>query len=46
VIAQTPEHAASIEAAYEMLDDETRADTIVLITVTEGEDHFIYYNQP
>ncbi len=43
VVAQTPEHAASIGAAYAMLDDATRADTIVVVTVTEGVDAFIYY---
>jgi hypothetical protein len=44
VIAQTPEHAAALVQAYAMVDAATKADTIVFITVTEGEDHFIYYN--
>ncbi len=46
VLAQTPSHAQAIVTAYGMLDDATRADTIVVVTVTEGEDGFIYYNNP
>ena len=45
VIAQTPEHAAAIADAYAMLDATTKADTIVLVTVTEGTDKFIYYGK-
>ena len=45
VLAQTPDHAAAIAQAYDMVDPVNKADTIVLVTVTEGEDHFIYYNQ-
>ncbi|NUP06399.1 MAG: hypothetical protein HOW73_10110 [Polyangiaceae bacterium] len=45
VLAQTPDHAAAIVEAYAMVPAETKADTIVIITVTEGEDDFIYYNQ-
>ena len=45
VIAQTPEHAAAIADAYAMLDATTTADTIVLVTVTEGTDKFIYYGK-
>jgi hypothetical protein len=44
VMAQTPEHAAAIEEAYTMVDPATKADTIVLVTVTEGDDDFVYYN--
>lgn len=44
VIAQTPEHADAIVQAYPMIDASVRADTIVLVTVTEGDDDFIYYN--
>lgn len=44
VLAQTPAHAAAIDQAWAMMDPATKADTIVLVTVTEGEDHFIYYN--
>jgi hypothetical protein len=46
VLAQTPEHAAAIQQAYGMIDAATRADTIVLVTVTEGNDDFVYYNSP
>lgn len=45
VIAQTPEHADAIAAAYDMVDAATKADTIVYVTVTGGDDGFIYYNQ-
>jgi hypothetical protein len=44
VIAQTPEHAASVEAAWLTIDPAIRADTIVYVTVTEGDDDFVYYN--
>lgn len=44
VMAQTPEHAAAIQEAYTMIDAATKSDTIVLITVTEGDDDFLYYN--
>lgn len=46
VIAQTPAHADAIMQAYAMVDPAHKANTVVLITVTEGEDHFIYYNVP
>ncbi|MCB1021844.1 MAG: hypothetical protein KDC27_18065, partial [Acidobacteria bacterium] len=42
IIAYEPEHADSVEAAWAAMDDETRADTIVYITVTDGEDEFLY----
>ncbi len=44
VIAQTDEHAASLVAAYDMIDPAIKADTIVYVTVTNGDDYFIYYN--
>ncbi len=43
VIAQTPDHATAIEQAYDMVAEATKADTIVYVTVTEGDDDFIYY---
>jgi hypothetical protein len=43
VLAQTPEHADAIQQAYAMVDAATKSDTIVLVTVTEGDDDFIYY---
>lgn len=44
IMAQTPDHALAIQQAYGMVDAATKADTIVVITVTEGDDDFIYYN--
>lgn len=44
VLAQTPDHAAAIDQAWAMMDAATKADTIVLVIETEGDDHFIYYN--
>jgi hypothetical protein len=46
VVAQTPAHADAIQQAYTMIDPAIKADTIVLVTVTEGDDDFIYYNSP
>jgi len=45
VVAQTPAHADAIEQAYSMIDAAIKADTLVVVTVTEGDDDFIYYNQ-
>lgn len=42
VIAYTPEHAASVKTAWEGLDAQTRADTIVLVTITDGDDSLLY----
>lgn len=42
VLAYTSMHADSLEAAYGMLDPAVRADTILWLTVTEGNDEFIY----
>lgn len=43
VLAQTQAHADAIVQAYATIDPTTKADTIVVITVTEGDDAFIYY---
>jgi hypothetical protein len=45
VIAQTPAHAAAVAQAYGMVSAAHKSDTIVVVTVTEGDDDFIYYNQ-
>jgi hypothetical protein len=45
VVAQTDEHAAAVAEAYTMIDDAIRADTIVFVTSTHGDDGFVYYNQ-
>jgi len=42
VLAYAPAHGQSIEAAWAGLDAAIRADTIVVITVTEGNDDYIY----
>ena len=42
VIAYSPEHANSVATAWTSIDDATRADTILWITATNGEDGFIY----
>jgi hypothetical protein len=42
VIAYEAEHGAQILAAFEQIDVATKADTIVIITVTDGNDAFIY----
>ncbi|MFS8069624.1 MAG: hypothetical protein ACMG6S_24935 [Byssovorax sp.] len=42
VIAYTSAHADAMEQAYAMVDPAVRADTVVLLTVTEGSDEFIY----
>lgn len=42
VVAYAPEHADSVEAAWSLLAAELTADTIVYVTVTDGEDEFIY----
>jgi hypothetical protein len=44
VLAQTPEHAAAIADAWALVDPAVRADTIVYVTLTEGDDAFVYYN--
>lgn len=45
VVAQTDMHAAAIAEAWGTLDATLRADTIVAVTVTEGSDGFVYYDQ-
>jgi hypothetical protein len=42
VLAYDQQHADTVAAAYAGLDDETRADTILLVTVTSGDDLFVY----
>ncbi len=44
ILAYAPEHANVLEQAWLSLDDATRADTIVHIIVTNGDDDFIYCN--
>jgi hypothetical protein len=42
VIAYNAQCADAVEAVWTTLDAETRADTILMLTVTEGDDEFIY----
>lgn len=42
VIAYGPMHAESIAAAWATIDASIRADTILVVTVTNGDDAFIY----
>ena len=42
VVAYSPDHAAALLAAWTALDPGTKADTIVLVTATNGDDSFIY----
>ncbi|MDC0720954.1 hypothetical protein [Nannocystis bainbridge] len=42
VVAYGPMHLESLLAAYEGLDPAIKADTILVITVTDGDDAFIY----
>lgn len=44
VFAYADEHAARVEEAWHGIDPGLRADTIVVVTVTDGEDRFIYSN--
>ncbi len=42
VLAYSPEHAATMESAYYQLPPELKADTIVVVTVSDGDDEFLY----
>jgi hypothetical protein len=42
ILACDPAHGDAIEAAWATLDPAVKGDAIVLLTVTEGEDDFIY----
>ena len=42
ILAYGPDFAASLREAWDELDAETKADTIVYVTVTNGDDAFIY----
>lgn len=42
VLAYADQHADSVEAAWLQLPAEVRADTIVIVTVTHGDDLFMY----
>ena len=42
IIAYESGHADSVEAAWSDVDDAVRADTVVVVTVSDGEDAFLY----
>lgn len=42
VIAYAPMHADSLAAAFDMIDPAIKADTILWVTISEGDDAFIY----
>ncbi|MFP4600298.1 MAG: hypothetical protein ACLFVJ_18735 [Persicimonas sp.] len=42
VIAYEDEHATSLETAYGQLDASVTADSVVFVTVTDGDDAFLY----
>lgn len=42
VIAYEPQHADSLETAYGQLDTSVVADTVVFVTVSDGDDGFLY----
>ena len=42
VLAYQPEHAAAVAEAWATIDPALRADTIVMVTTTDGDDGFIY----
>lgn len=43
VLAYAEEHRVALETAYASLPTETKADTIVIVTVTHGDDDFVYF---
>lgn len=42
IIAYADAHAESIITAYDSLDESVKGDTIVIVTVTNGDDSFLY----
>ena len=42
VIAYDAPHADAVQAAWEALSTELKADTILYLTTTEGEDEYVY----
>lgn len=46
ILAYGPAHADTLTTAYEDIDSELKADTLILIIVTNGPDDFIYCDGP
>lgn len=42
IIAYSPEHVSQIVSAWDNLDDNTKGDTIIYVTATNGDDLFLY----
>ena len=42
ILAYTADHAATIEQAWNTLQDTLKLDTIVVVTTTEGDDEIMY----
>lgn len=42
IVAYAHEHAQSLEEAYGLLAEDIRDDTIVIVTVSDGDDEFLY----
>ena len=42
IVAYADEHALSLQAAYELLSDDFRSNTVVWVTVSHGDDEFLY----
>ena len=42
IVAYADEHALSLETAYALLSDEIRSNTLVWVTVSHGDDEFLY----
>jgi hypothetical protein len=42
IIAYSPEHVSQITSAWDNLDDNTKGNTIIYVTATNGDDQFLY----
>ena len=42
IVAYADEHAVSLETAYGLLSEDIRSNTVVWITVSHGDDEFLY----
>ena len=45
VLAYDDQHLSTVETAWLGLDASVRADTILVVTATHGDDLFVYSNQ-
>ncbi len=45
ILAYGDEHGDALEQAWAQVDAATKADTLLLVTVTHGDDDFIYFDQ-